>query len=136
MIQKVVHFGPKKGLPNFLEGTTSPEVVATTTNHIKNREEVSSTVFMSKFSDIKKKLANFFFKNFRPGNDPVGISHQRMDLSQKMDRPNFEPVKASIEVVATTTNRIKNREEVSSTVFMYKFSDIKKKLPNFFFKNF
>ena len=59
-----------------------------------------------------------------------------MDLSQKVDRPNFEPVKASVEVVATSRNRIKNREEVSSTVFMGEFSDIKKKLPNFFLKKF
>ena len=118
LIQKVVHFGPTKGLPDFLVGTTSPEVVTTTTNHIKNREEVSSTVCMSEYSDIKKKLANFFLKKFSPGNDHLGISHQRMDLSQKMDRSNFEPVKALIEVVAITTNRIKNREEVSSAVFM------------------
>ena len=109
---------PKKGLPYFLVGTTSTEVVVTTTNHIKNRKQVSFTLCMSEFSDIKKKLPNFFLKNFSPGNDHVGISHQRMDLSQKVDRPNFEPVKASVEVVATTTNRIKNREEVSSTVFM------------------
>jgi hypothetical protein len=59
-----------------------------------------------------------------------------MDLSQKVDRPNFEPVKASVEVVAPSRNRIKNREEVSSTVFMGEFSDIKKKLPNFFLKKF